>query len=81
MKYVLVDRGDKIVDKTEVSGDLKVAKEFFLARKQIDKKEFNNIWKVMTEEQYDLQFKASLQNRQIEWWKEDKEIVDDELKV
>ena len=71
MKYVLVDRGDNIVDKTEVSGDLKVAKEFFLARKQIDKKEFNNIWKVMTEEQYDLQFKASLQNRQIEWWKED----------
>ena len=51
MKYVLVDRGDNIVDKTEVSGDLKVAKEFFLARKQIDKKEFNNIWKVMTEEQ------------------------------
>ena len=81
MKYVLVDRGDNIVDKTEVSGDLKVAKEFFLARKQIDKKEFNNIWKVMTEEQYDLQFKAALQNRQIEWWKEDKEIVDDELKV
>ena len=81
MKYVLVDRGDNIVDKTEVSGDLKVAKEFFLGRKQIDKKEFNNIWKVMTEEQYDLQFKASLQNRQIEWWKEDKEIVDDELKV
>ena len=34
MKYVLVDRGDNIVDKTEVSGDLKVAKEFFLARKQ-----------------------------------------------
>ena len=81
MKYVLVDRGDNIVDKTEVSGDLKVAKEFFLGRKQIDKKEFNYIWKVMTEEQYDLQFKASLQNRQIEWWKEDKEIVDDELKV
>ena len=78
---MLVDRGDNIVDKTEVSGDLKVAKEFFLGRKQIDKKEFNNIWKVMTEEQYDLQFKASLQNRQIEWWKEDKEIVDDELKV
>ena len=76
---MLVDRGDNIVDKTEVSGDLKVAKEFFLARKQIDKKEFNNIWKVMTEEQYDLQFKASLQNRQIEWWKEDKEIIDDEL--
>ena len=76
MKYVLVDRGDNIVDKTEVSGDLKVAKEFFLARKQIDKKEFNNIWKVMTEEQYDLQFKASLQNRQIEWWKDDESYLD-----
>ena len=84
MKYVLVDRGDNIVDKTEVSGDLKVAKEFFLARKQIDKKEFNNIWKVMTEEQYDLQFKASLQNRQMgnrkyEWWKDEPSGPDDEF--
>ena len=76
MKYVLVDRGDNIVDKTEVSGDLKVAKEFFLGRKQIDKKEFNNIWKVMTEEQYDLQFKASLQNKQYEWWKDDQSYLD-----
>ena len=79
---MLVDRGDNIVDKTEVSGDLKVAKEFFLARKQIDKKEFNNIWKVMTEEQYDLQFKASLQNRQMgkmkyEWWKDEPTGPDD----
>ena len=63
---MLVDRGDNIVDKTEVSGDLKVAKEFFLARKQIDKKEFNNIWKVMTEEQYDLQFKATKKDIQKE---------------
>ena len=40
----------------------------------------------MTEEQYDLQFKASLQNRQMgkmkyKWWEEDKAITDDELKI
>ena len=81
MKYYLVDRGDNIVDRVELGGDLKEAEKFFLGRKQIDKKEFGNIWKVMTKEQWDLQFKASLQNRQVEWWKEDKEIIDDELKV
>ena len=43
-------------------------------------KEFDNIWKVMTEKQYNNQFTASLQNKQYEWWKEEKAIVDDELK-
>ena len=35
----------------------------------------------MTEEQWNLQFKVSLQNRQsgaYEWWKEDQEINKDE---
>ena len=35
----------------------------------------------MSKEQWDLRFKATLQNRQVEWWKEDKDIVDDELKL
>ena len=39
----------------------------------------------MSEKEYDIQFKASLQNRQLDkmkyrWWEEDKEIIDDELK-
>ena len=76
MRYVLVDRVDNIVDKVDIDGGLNEAKQFFIKRKQIDEKEFNNIWKVKSEEDYDLQFKSSLQNRQVEWWKEEESYLD-----
>ena len=57
MKYVLVDRGDNIIDKVDIDGDLKKAEQFFIERKQIDKKEFKNIWRVKSEETYDVEFK------------------------
>ena len=82
MKYVLIDRGDNVVDKIDISGELSDAKEFFLKRKKIEIKEFNNLWRVMTEEQYDTQRDLSnRQNKQYEWWREDKAIVDEELKI
>ena len=57
-------------------------KSFFLKRKKIEIKEFNNLWRVMTEEQYDTQRDLSnRQNKQYEWWREDKAIVDEELKI
>ena len=82
MKYVLVDKIDNIVDRVELWSEVGIsgAKTFFVGRKKIDEKEFDNIWKVMTEKQYNNQFTASLQNKQYEWWKEEKAIVDDELK-
>tara|TARA_B100000745_G_scaffold183989_1_gene120625 strand:- start:1 stop:252 length:252 start_codon:yes stop_codon:yes gene_type:complete len=82
MKYVLVDKIDNIVDRVELGSEVGIsgAKTFFVGRKKIDEKEFDNIWKVMTEKQYNNQFTASLQNKQYEWWKEEKAIVDDELK-
>ena len=82
MKYVLVDKGDNIVDRVELGSEVGIsrAKTFFIGRKKIDEKEFDNIWKVMTERRYDNQFTASLQNKQYEWWKEEKAIIDDELK-
>ena len=76
MKYVLVDRGDNIVDKVDIDGDLNKAEQFFIERKQIDKKEFKNIWRVKSEETYDVEFKSSLQNRQVEWWKDDESYLD-----
>ena len=33
--------------------------------------DFDKLWKVMTEQDYDTQLKSSLQNRQVEWWKEE----------
>ena len=76
MKYVLVDKGDNIIDKVELNSELREAKKFFIGRKQIDQKEFDNIWKVMSKEQYDTQHTASLQNKQYEWWKDDQSYLD-----
>ena len=76
MKYVLVDKGDNIIDKVELNSELREAKKFFIGRKQIDEKEFDNIWKGMSKEQYDTQHTASLQNKQYEWWKDDQSYLD-----
>ena len=83
MNYVLVDKGDNIVDRIELASEvgLSGAKTFFVGRKQIDEKEFDSIWKVMSEDHYETQKDlANRQNKQYEWWKEDKDITDSELK-
>ena len=83
MKWYLVNRFDEIVDTCEIASGVGVsgAKTYFRKRKQMKVEDFDKLWKVMSKEKYDMEFKANLQNRQIEWWKEDKDIVDDELKL
>ena len=76
MKYVLIDRGDNIIDRVNLDGDLQEAQKFFIHRKNIDKKEFNNIWRVLTDEQYQNQFKSTLHNKQYEWWKDEDSYLD-----
>lgn len=78
MKYVLVDKGDNIVGRVELESEVGVsgAKTFFLKSKGIDKKEFDNMWKVMSEREYNTQHTASLQNKQYEWWKDDEDWLD-----
>ena len=78
MKYVLVDKGDNIVGRVELESGVGVsgAKTFFLKSKGIDKKEFDNMWKVMSEREYNTQHTASLQNKQYEWWKDDEDWLD-----
>ncbi len=73
MKYVLVDREDNIVDRVELGSDVGVtgARTYFVKRKQIESEKFDQIWKVMTEYDYNKQHTASLQNKQYEWWKDD----------
>tara|TARA_X000001382_G_scaffold30923_1_gene19890 strand:- start:336 stop:602 length:267 start_codon:yes stop_codon:yes gene_type:complete len=87
MRYYLVDKYDDIITKVDLGDDIGLsgAKTYFVGIKKIDEDSFDKLWKVMTEEQYDLRFKASLQNRQMgnrkfEWWKEDAAITDEELK-
>ena len=54
MKFVLVDRSDSIVDKIELASNvgLSGARTFFVGRKQIESEKLDQIWKVMTEIDY-----------------------------
>ena len=82
MEYVLIDRGANVISRVDLGSGVGItgAKTYFLGVKRIDEKEFDNMWRVMSENDYDLEHKRSLHNRQIEWWREDSEIIDDELK-
>ena len=83
MKYVLVDSHDYINTKVDLASDVGItgATTYFKGVKRMPKDEdFDKLWRVMTEEQYHTQYTASLQDKQYEWWKEEKEITDSELK-
>ena len=83
MRYVLVDKGDNINTSVDLSSEVgkSGARTYFLGAKRIDSKEFDKLWKVMTRDEYDrLFYLSNRQNKQYEWWKEDKAITDDELK-
>ena len=78
MKWVLVNNMDEIVDTCEIASGVGIsgAKTYFMGIKRLKGKKFDNLWRVMSQEKYDLQFKASLQNRQIDWWKDDQSYLD-----
>jgi hypothetical protein len=83
VKYVLVDQGDNITTTVDLASNIGLsgAKTYFKGVKQIDEKSFDKLWKVMTKDEYDRLLDLShRQNKQYEWWKEDKEITDSELK-
>ena len=87
MKYVLVNKFDEIVDKVDLAGNVGKtgATTYFQGVKQMpDRDDFHKLWKVMSEKEYDLIFKASLQNRQMdkmkyEWWKEEPSGPDEDF--
>lgn len=83
MKYYLVDKYDNIVTSVDLAGNvgLSGARTYFVGTKKLNEEEFDKLWKVMTKESYDLQFKTTLQNRQMdqrkyEWWKDDESYLD-----
>tara|TARA_Y100000593_G_scaffold12145_1_gene22180 strand:+ start:3611 stop:3877 length:267 start_codon:yes stop_codon:yes gene_type:complete len=88
MKYVLVDKDYNITTSVDLASNvgLSGAKTYFIGTKRIDEKNFDKLWKVMTEKEYKLnqeafERKPSSHPGRIDWWKEDKEIIDDELKL
>ena len=80
MEFVLVDKYDNINNRAEISEDVD-AKDYFMKVKKIDENGFDEVWKVMTIDQYDRIMNQSLKNnssRQIEWWKGEDSYLDGE---
>ena len=80
---MLVDNMDSINTSVDLASNIGIsgARTYFKGVKRIDSKEFDKLWKVMTRDEYDRLVDLShRQNKQYEWWKEDKEITDEELK-
>ena len=79
MKYVLVNKFDEIVSTVDLAGNVGKtgATTYFQGVKQMpNRKDFDKLWKVMSELEYQSIFKSTLQNRQIEWWKEESDYLD-----
>ena len=83
MKWVLVNKYDEIIDTVEIASNVGVsgAKTYFRKRKHLDNPSFDKLWRVMSYEHYEITFKNSLQNRQLdnrkyEWWKDEETYLD-----
>ena len=80
MKFVLVDKLDNITDKRDFN-NIEEANKYFISRKQIEENEFNKLWKVMSESDYDTQRQISQRQGstvQYEWWREEDAYLDGE---
>ena len=87
MKYYLVDKYDNIVSRVELGSEvgLSGAKTYFKGMKRLpDNDDFDKLWKVMTKDQYDREFKNNLYGRQMdkmkyEWWNEEPKGPDEQF--
>ena len=79
MKYVLVNKFDEIVSTVDLGGNVGKTGDttYFQGVKKMPKYEdFCKLWKVMSEQEYNTTLKASLQDRQNEWWKGEESYLD-----
>ena len=81
MKYVLVDKSCNVNTSVELSSGVGVsgARTYFVGIKRLKEKDFDKLWKVMKESDYNSQ-KLQSYPGYIKWWEEEKEITDSELK-
>lgn len=78
-----MNKYDEIVTSTELGSDIGVsgARTYFIGVKQIDEEEFDKLWKVMSKDEWNTNFKNNLQDRQMEkmkyeWWKSEETYLD-----
>mgnify|MGYP001255604158 FL=1 len=82
MKYVLVDKAGNINTTVELSSGVGVsgARTYFVGVKRLKGKDFDKLWRVMREPDYNSE-KLQSYPGYIKWWEEEKEITDSELKI
>lgn len=78
-----MNKYDEIVTSTELGSNIGVsgARTYFIGVKQIDEEEFDKLWKVMSKDEWNTNFKNNLQDRQMEkmkyeWWKSEETYLD-----
>ena len=81
MKWLLVDKNDNINSTCEIHSGYgqEGAKMYFMGRKQlVDERQFDNLWKVMTEQTYKAYQRSSSSstNPNSKWWKDDDKYLD-----
>jgi len=80
MEFYLVDKYDFIRNKETFESDISMSdvKNHFMQIKQIDEVAFDNVWKVMSADEYDkIRLLSTRDNKQYEWWREERaDILD-----
>jgi len=81
MKWLLVDKNDNINSTCELHSGYgeKGAKMYFMGRKQLEKeKEFDKLWKVMSEQTYNAfqRQSSSSTHTSREWWNDEYSNLD-----
>ena len=72
MKWVLINKFDEVVDTCEIASEVGVsgATTYFRKRKDMEKSEFDKLWKVMSELNYKA-YQRKSSSEQIQWWKDE----------
>ena len=78
MKYVLINRHTKeVVWRTDIASGVGVsgARTYFIGVKQTEPEEFDKLWEVMTEPNYNSE-RLQSHPGYIKWWKDDNTNLD-----
>lgn len=86
MKYVLVNKFDEIVDTVQLKNNVGPtwATTYFQGVKRLpNSDDFEKLWRVMSDDEYNTTFKNTLYDRQMgkrkyEWWKDEDDLLDGE---
>ena len=74
MIFVLVDRKDSIADRVELGPHvgLSEAKRYFMKRKMLEEKRFDELWRVMYETTWQRNFDVGhRKSSSFQWWEDD----------